>query len=116
MSGECNVCGQNHAEIRHCAFKDEIDRLEAENKKLKKVIDSHEWVSVEDDKKPERETSAEDNTEYEDYSEDVFVYGWDGAGEERIETGWYDFAKSKWESGSCEVVITHWIDIVAPKE
>lgn len=35
MSGECNVCGQwGCVEKRHCAFKNEFDRLETENQRL----------------------------------------------------------------------------------
>ena len=38
MSGECNVCGQEHAEIEHCPFKAEYEELQAENDRLRKAI------------------------------------------------------------------------------
>jgi len=75
-----------------------------------------EWIDVDDDRKPVRETSAEDNTEYADYSFDVFVCGHKSNGDVRFETGWYDFRDNEWKSDSSEITVTHWKPITLPDE
>ena len=81
----------------------------------KEKLKAQEWVSVECGNKPTRETSAEDATEYENYSVDVLLQGFDSEGEEITDIGWYDFSKNQWECGGDNIQsFDHWKPITLP--